>query len=402
MKSKLLLCVGDSLTGGAFSSSPEFSYTNQLLRLLRNREPENNWQMIHAHDTNAAYLGGIQRQWDRAKSYRPDLIVFQGGENEIPWPDTQPKLLEGAISSAADSVVCVQTGAEVFFSDQCYLLTDNTNEEWIHVRYAATVTGTGVTRGLFGTTPRAWPDQTSIVYDVADASHAVRYAGTHWSTRWNKVFESIVAATDRQTYQPIILAGGLWWEGASGIGHTQIAAKVAAAGYSKAAFCPYAKADGTDIYTTWAAGGTSGPTARADGDVLADATTIAAGAGAAEIDAGDYILVFTWGATPATTNAEIMLVASKSGNTLTLNTTGTRNKLGSATAFHFDAEAGGKGTRPGIAKMSASYMSPSTKWETLGAATFDATNWCYGDHPTDAGHTELALAFFRGYESVAD
>jgi len=487
MKSKTLLCLGDSLTAGSFATSPEFSYPWQLLKMLRNREPEANWELIHAADTSSTYLGGIWQKWQMLKSYKPDCIVFQGGENDI--PADPPTAITQALSSMSDKIEFDQAPRP----NQLYLLTNSADKlEWIHVQSVSAGTGAtvqcadtggvitgvtaaptaagtgykvgdvlpvtggggtgakvrvatvvvttgavatfsvtpvrggtgytgavgltttppskigyGVTRGLFGTTPQSWPVAgTSVYYDAYDADHATAYVQPYWATLWDTVFSDIIASTDRQNYQPIILAGGLWWEGAAGAGHIKIAEKVAAHGYSKAVFCPYQMADGTDIWTSdYSTNNRIGPTTSVNGDFRNTAVSCDF-VDASDCDVGDFLLI--WRASQGTnpTTFQVSLVSDKSGNTVYFDQTAdypaagdsatTLDKLGST-----KRDFTGALTNPLVGKLAAAAMGPGGPFLSLGAGYFAATNWVTGDHPTDAGHRELALAFFRGYESVA-
>lgn len=394
MRTKQLACFGDSLTGGYFAAYAENIYQNVLLDQLRGGGRSHSWNLL-TPGSSACYprLGQIWLEYRKYTSLQPDLVVFQGGENDS----------SSAVPNLAASASC-SSNTLVFNANitagRAYIITDGVDEEVVIPQSASTVTGTRVIRGAMGTKPRDWAVGSTVrTWDQSTAAGLSAFLSTY-----EYALRDILATTGDRT---IVLVGSLWFGSPTDL--NVVALKSLVDGLSaenpRIEFVPYETADGASL--TDPSGGYVGPTTRLDADCAADATT-ATVQSTADIEVGDLLLLTTQAgsgglAAPTTADSEIVQVAAKddAANTITFDTTATntgagaqRNKLGSTNmAF---------GANNRVCKVAHGTINPRAAWLTLGAADFGPLACQYDHHPNDSGQRELGYAFYRGYQRALD
>jgi len=391
MSMKRLLCMGNSVSGGAFCTSPEFSYQAQFLKMVRAAEPSTDWFEIAPLPSGShAYTGGIWALWNSAyRRTNPDVFILGGvGDNDAISGSTVASL---ALACSMESQT-LKFNANIT-ANHAYIITDGTNEEVVIPQTASTVTGTRCIRGAMGTEPRSWP-VSSVVHPVASKS---TYA---WKRTLELFLRDILQVGDRR---PIVLIGGQVFEATTGAGAvaTEELVDDLQKEFPNVEYCPYETEAGDSLFAASAYTDYCGPAALVGEDGMADDALTVVVDDATDIDPGDYIgIVQTTQTTWATRNAapthattEFMLVASKDGNTITVEGAEERAKLGSsATNLAFTEN-------DRVCKICTTRLDPRYAWASLGAAgDFNAEGLAYDMHPNNRGYLEIAKSFYRGYQ----
>lgn len=381
--------MGNSVSGGAFCTSPEFSYQAQFLKMVRAAEPSTDWFEIAPLPSGShAYIGGIWALWNSAyRRSNPDVFILGGvGDNDP----------SSAVASLA--LACSMESQTITFNanvtaGRAYIITDGTNEEVVIPQTVSTVTGTRCLRGCMGTEPRSWPVSSTVLAWTAKSGYA-------WKRTLELFLRDILQVGDRR---PIVLIGGQVFEAATGAGAVATDALVdeLQQEYPNIEYCPYTTAAGDSLFAASAYTDYCGPAALVAKSGMADDALTVGVDDATDIDPGDYIgIVQTTQTTWATRNAapthattEFMLVASKDGNTITVEGASERAKLGSsATNLAFTEN-------DRVCKISTTRLDPRYAWASLGAeGDFSAEGLAYDMHPNNRGYLEIAKSFYRGYQ----
>lgn len=388
MAIKRLLCIGDSVSGGLFSTSPEYTYQNQMLIQLRKAYPEHEWHnLVPAPAGSHAYMGGIWNLWNTYKYMRPDIVVL-GGVGDNDGSSTVSSITTG-ISNSAKQI----TFNSAPTSGRAYILSDGTNEEVVIPQGVSSTNGTMCIRGAMGTTPRAW-NANSAVLSWSDRSGAA----------WSKILSYIVTdiATSQQPWKPIVLIGGQVFEASTDAGSASTALLIGhlqQQGYLGVEYCSYLTADGTELFTNGVTTDYCGPAALLTTTLGYNGYTLSVDR-PRDIDPNDYIMLTntTKYGLPLQADSQVMKVNSKTGNYVVVDSD--RPKLGSTGSVH--AQTFGIGAR--VCKMSTTSMYPRDYWDTIGgsgtglAGGYNAGHWGYDRHPNNMGYIEIANSFVRGLQ----
>ena len=393
MRTKQLACFGDSITGGYFARYHDNTYPNVLLHELQRHDARDRWNLLTT-DSSSSWprLGQIWRTYRQFAASQPDVVVFQGGENDA------SSTVASLAASAGAGATTLTFNANIT-AGRAYILTDGTAEEVVIPQAAATVTGTRVIRGAMGTTAQDWPAATTVrTWNQSTAVGLPAFVDTY-----EYALRDILSTTGDRT---IVLVGGLWFAAQTDL--NTVALKTLVDGltedYPRIEFVPYETADGTSLTasgnTLTAASTYTGPTARIDQANLTNVATSVKVTSTSDIEPGDLLLLTTTSAVTAPTagTSEIVQVASKDDATrvITFDTTtanaggAVRNKLGST------ARAFVSGNR--VCKLAHGTMNPRIPWLTLGGADFASLMCQYDTHPNDKGQREIGYAFYRGYQ----
>lgn len=389
MAIKKVLCIGDSITGGAFCTSPEYSYQAQLFKLLRKAFPEHTWvDLAPLPSASSAYMGGIWALWE--KNFRqmdPDIIVVGGiGDND------SSSAVASIVSAIGMEHETITFNAEIT-ANRAYTIYDATSEEVVIPQTKSTAVGTRCIRGAMGTDAKAWA-----------AGATVRAWDSKDDAGWSGVLEYILRDfVSSGSSAPVVLVGGQVFEALTGAGNVATASIVSElqADYPRIEYCPYATSDGTSLFAASASTAYTGPlTTLAENMSDSDLTFTAVDA--TNIEPGKYILITSASGitAPAESNSECMLVVSKAANVVTVEGAEERAKLGSnVTNKSFTA-----GDR--VCAMSTTRLDPRYAWATIcgngagAAGDFTAEAWGYDRHPNNYGYAEIAKSFYRGFLRV--
>jgi len=373
--------LGDSLMSGCFATDINNALRSRLIDGLRAAHPGTYIHPIARHTNFGGTLGAVYRQWtDLARPQSPEIIFFQGGENE--QPGTHVEAL-GANPVTADQQDIVFAQAPV--ANQIYRIGTPPNHEWVQPTAINSTTGKSCRRGLFGTTPRNHAGGTAVQNDKT-----VKWGGDAWITRYQAIVDELQRYA-RQTGAIVVV--GDFWEFAS-TNTTAVAAirdVVEGVNLRNFVYAPYTKRDGARIAADATCRGPLGTTTQdlAAADSSTEITLATGDPTHAAI--GEYLALVT-SALPAYNTTEIVKVTARGASSLTVD----RKQLSSSGL----TTTGGATTT--ICKLSHAYTDPATPtFGVTGSATlFAGLGIAYDAHPNDRGHVELGDAFLRAYRNA--
>lgn len=411
---KTICAIGDSLTGGCFCAQNKNQYQNVFLREMRTRFGAERWTLLSAELSSSwPYLGQGWLAWqNQYREQRPDVILFQGGENDY---SSAVLALHDAAGASASSMLFDSNPV----AGRAYIISDGTREEVVIPLAVAGARATRIMRGAMGTRVHDWPALSEVRTWNNGASGTIGA----WADTYEKVLRYLLATSHPGA---IILVGGLWFEGPNGFGTSRIRSIVGqlqAEGHWRIEFCPYETAEG--VYMTASGNAVEnrnafqGPTALVAGAAIGETDGSGVLDNLADIFPGDFLLLTTaaGASAPAYTNSQVVQVVSKddaSGvvdfdvtDANTYPSSAQRAKLGSIVSLPDEAElVFPVGSR--ACKLVHGSMAPRTSWLTLGgdgaggAGDFANMKSQYDNHPNDRGLIEIGLSFARGYERVME
>lgn len=380
--------IGNSITGGTFASRVATSYPMVLTNMIRGLYPGYATNIVCMEESVGGTIGQMYETWMSVCANRPSIVCLNVGDNDV--PSSYPQGLSVGLPVSGNDVT-MSASAPVA---QLYKLYSPATGafEWIYGRSVSGTTLQQLVRGVGGTQPRYWGSaSTSVAYDAGADTETRFLNGTAWLERAEVLVRSVLGPMGSD-YRPVVLVGGMWYYGSSGTRATidRLGAFLQArfGRYPNFEFVPFVDSAGKPLKANAAL---NGPTTTLVSPVSNVDTTLDVN-DCSQIVAGNYILVTeTASGVPLVGDSEVMKVTAVDYNLLTLSVS--RAKLGSsARGFSPDRR---------VCLLSLAQADAQKPiWVTLGSTGFDSSLWCYGDHPTDAGHSEIAMCYMRAFERV--